>query len=109
MFDILELMEKMPSGVIDEMAVAKLATEMAEFDDAVGYGDSIDVALELADIVYYAIKIIALYSDKAYVDVETALAFCKAKYTLRARGGNPKSYVEERLAIARLMGEEHGS
>ncbi len=92
---ILELAAKLPSGIPDPDADYKLAVEMNELLAA----EDFDAMLtEVADVAYYAAKVIHHAASVASVSVDTALRLAVAKYELRARPGNPKNDNEERAA-----------
>ncbi len=95
---LLDLAAKLPSGRINTGAPEKLAAEMAELRQAIAAGDRIGAALEAADVVYYAVKAIALAADLAGISRTEAFAVALAKYRLRARDGNPKDDAAERAA-----------
>lgn len=56
------------------------------------------VLTEVADVAYYAAKVIHYAASVASVSVDTALRLAVAKYELRAQPGNPKNDYEERAA-----------
>lgn len=103
-YKVLELADLLPSGAIDSMSMAKLIAETHELNDAGDNGDFTDEALELADVVYYAVKVIATSANQVGLTIDDAFAACAAKYELRARSGNPKNHQEERRAVARVLG-----
>lgn len=95
---ILDLAAKLPSGRIDSQAPAKLLGEIEELETALAANDIDGALTEVADVVYYAAKVIALASDLAGIARTEAFAVALAKYRLRARDGNPKDDAAERAA-----------
>jgi hypothetical protein len=84
---------------------------MREFEDEIKAGRRSDAATELADLVYYWCKMPFLeriLHHKAVkratraleVSWSTAFQLAEAKYSLRARAGNPKDKEAEREACA---------
>ncbi len=104
---LLYLAEKLPSGVNDPQAPAKLLAEMQELEAALAAEDHDGVLTEVADVVYYAAKCIALAADMAGISTVEAFAVARAKYSLRAAPGNPKDDAAERAACrAAIWGDE---
>ena len=95
---ILALAEKLPSGLPDAQAPAKLLAEMKELAEAIEAEDHDGALTEVADVVYYAVKTIALAADLASIARTEAFAVALAKYSLRAAPGNPKNDAAERAA-----------
>ena len=97
--DIILLADKLPSGAYDEASLSKLMAEVAEFREAMGADDIVGAYTELADVVYYAAKLIHTLAEQAGVTTYDALRFAEAKYALRAEPGNPKDDEAERSAV----------
>lgn len=114
---LLALAAKLPAGLNDQRALEKLKTERFELDVELEHGDRIGALLECADCAYYCAKSlrnhlitkaeandfmrgVAAVSGFSNVQIEQAAI---TKYTLRARPGNPKNDVEERMAVAHLV------
>ena len=95
---ILNLAEKLPTGIIDPEAPAKLLAEMQELAEAIEAEDHDGALTEVADVTYYAAKCIALAADMAGISIVKAFAVARAKYSLRAAPGNPKDDAAERAA-----------
>ena len=95
---ILALAEKLPSGLPDAQAPAKLLAEMKELAEAIEAEDHDGALTEVADVTYYAAKCIALAADMAGISIVKAFAVARAKYSLRAAPGNPKDDAAERAA-----------
>lgn len=100
---VLALAAKLPSGLPDYDSVLKLAREHAELIQALAAGDTIGALTEVADQVYYAIKVIHAASTLAGVTVDQAIDLCLAKYALRAQPGNPKNDALERAACSKVV------
>ena len=114
----------LPIPLPDPKAARKLAAELVEFDEAMRGADYLGAVTELADVVYYAVKIIyaiittpemvnALVHQMQIIEqraeqlglsVEQAFDVCDAKYSLRAAPGNPKDDAAERAAVLRVGG-----
>lgn len=96
----------------DPRSLEKLQKEVSEFEEALDNDDVIGSALELADIIYYNIKHIYLmvseFNKKVNkkITIKVALQICIAKYSFRARKGNPKEDKLEREEIKKLLGEQ---
>ena len=113
---LLELAARLPSGLNDPRALEKFHRERQELAEALAAGDRIGALLEAGDCLYYTTK--ARYNKLAdeseiarlNTDViemsgfppEIIRAAAIAKYTLRARPGNPKDDAAERAAVAHL-------
>ena len=95
---ILNLAEKLPTGIIDPEAPAKLLAEMRELTEAIEAEDRDGALTEVADAVYYAAKCIALAAAMAGISRVEAFVVARAKYGLRAAPGNPKDDAAERAA-----------
>ena len=95
---LLNLAAKLPSGVIDPQAPAKLLAEMRELTEAIEAEDRDGALTEVADAVYYAAKCIALAAAMAGISRVEAFVVARAKYGLRAAPGNPKDDAAERAA-----------
>lgn len=102
---ILDLAAQLPAGLPDQNAPSKLAYELAELDAAIEAGDGDGTLTEVADVVYYAAKCIHLAASREGVSVDNAMLLAIAKYTLRARPGNPKDDAAERAACRRVLDE----
>jgi len=103
---LLALAEKLPSGIIDPEAPAKLLAEMQELAEAIEAEDRDGALTEVADAVYYAAKCIALAAAMAGISRVEAFVVARAKYGLRAAPGNPKNDAAERAACrAAIWGE----
>ena len=103
---VLELAEKLPSGQIDKRAPEKLIREYEELKQAVSAEDEIGAALEAGDMVYYAVKAIALAAQITELSIESIYGVALAKYALRALPGNVKDDAAERLAAKAVLGIE---
>jgi len=104
---ILALAEKLPSGLPDAQAPAKLLAEMKELAEAIEAEDRDGALTEVADAVYYAAKCIALAAAMAGISRVEAFVVARAKYSLRAAPGNPKDDAAERAACrAAVWGNE---
>lgn len=118
---VIALAEKLPTGAVDPRAVIKYNNEFEEMCEALAEDDYVGLLLEAADCMYYLAK--SLYngliteSDLGHriqeivmisgYDEETIYSALVAKYSLRARPGNPKDYLAERCAaIAILEGDD---
>jgi hypothetical protein len=95
----------------DPKSLGKLGKEVEEFEEALNDNDLLGSALELADTIYYDIKHI-YYNVSRFnkkfnkrITTKTALTLCIAKYSLRARKGNPKDDKAERQEIKNILGE----
>jgi hypothetical protein len=115
---ILSLAAQLPTGLADPQALEKLGVEIEELEREQTHGDDhrLDIIAEASDCVYYAIKACAnglvretwrdgfIETTAGAVGVSaSALLDCAiAKYTLRARPGNPKDPGAERAAIGRV-------
>ncbi|RJQ32808.1 MAG: hypothetical protein C4589_00305 [Peptococcaceae bacterium] len=97
--DILNLAAKLPSGLNDALAAEKLIAERQELIDALAANDQAGALTEAADAAYYAAKHLDWVARQVGLTVEEILALAIAKYSLRARPGNPKSDAEERQAV----------
>ena len=95
---ILALAEKLPSGLPDAQAPAKLLAEMKELAEAIEAEDRDGALTEVADAVYYAAKCIALAAAMAGISRVEAFVVARAKYSLRAAPGNPKDDAAKRAA-----------
>lgn len=116
---IKELANRLPTGLIDPLALSKLEAEMTELKEAMLRGDHIDSVMEAGDVCYYAIKAEATslieksimmswlecMSALTHVPQPVLLDCCIAKYRLRAIPGNPKNPGEERIAVAAVLHE----
>lgn len=103
---ILNLAEKLPTGIIDPEAPAKLLAEMQELAEAIEAKDLDGVLAEVADVVYYAAKSMHLAAAMPGISTADAFAVARAKYSLRAAPGNPKNDAAERAACrAAIWGE----
>ena len=116
---ILELASQLPSGLNDPRSSQKLEAEKSELHEELAKGDRVGALLEAGDCLYYIVK--ARYNKQlssfqtfceamklTFVSGFTAKQIsqaCIAKYTLRARPGNPKNDREERAAVAHIIGE----
>ena len=88
---------------IDPHAVDKLAHEMQELTEALADDDEIGAVLEAADVAYYACKAVQYAASLVNLSVAEVLDAAHAKYTLRARPGNPKDDTAERAAVKKLF------
>lgn len=114
---VIRLANKLPAGLNDPDAQQKYHRESVEFYQACQNDGPEAQALELADRVYYLIKM--LVNDQVElarllplvdaaameldVDRFTAFDLCIAKYTLRAEPGNPKDDEAERMAVSEIL------
>jgi hypothetical protein len=95
----------------------KFGAELAELEEECRNGDRIGALLEAADCLYYATKALyngqitgngfharmsVVYRVSGFTAAQVEAA-AKAKYSLRARPGNPKNDAAERAAVAHLI------
>lgn len=102
---IVELTKTSPAGNIDSKSLSKLVEECKEFDEA--YNDKnkdvYDLMLELADIVYYCVKLMIYYlflvTQKYHASLLIVDLFkiCTIKYDTRQK--NRKNNELEREVI----------
>lgn len=107
---VLELAAKLPAGLPDEKAITKLAKEYQELQQTLisdDDDDEVGALTEVADVVYYACKVIHLAASQAGLTTDQAFAMALAKYALRARPGNPKDDNAERAACLEALEREH--
>ena len=103
---LLILAAKMPSGLPDQRAFAKLSDELAEFWQTPAT-DPIGAQLEAADVAYYCAKLLHLLAHTSGLTVDAVLDTALAKYEFRALPGNPKDDGVER-GLAQQVRERHG-
>lgn len=103
--EILALAARLPAGLPDPAALFKLHREEEELLTAIADHDHTGALTEIADMAYYAIKVIHLAASWLDLDVDTALQLAVAKYALRARPGNPKDDGAERAACLAVLQE----
>jgi len=110
--EILSLSAQLPTGLTDAKALEKYHREKEELHEAMA-----EALLEAADCAYYAIKawhnglvdeaqreaMIKAAADTVGVTPWLVMKAAIAKYTLRARPGNPKDKVAERMAASELL------
>lgn len=102
---IVELTKKSPAGNIDSKSLSKLVEECNEFDETYNdkNKDAYDLMLELADIVYYCMKLMiyCLYRVTERYSLSLSMVdlfkICTIKYDTRHVNG--KSHELEREAI----------
>ena len=107
---VVELTKKSPTGNIDSESLSKLIEECKEFDEACNdkSKDAYDCMLELADIVYYCMKLMiyCLYRvtekyspgfSMTSLSMRDLFKICTIKYDTRHTNG--KSHELEREAI----------
>lgn len=107
---VVELTKKSPTGNIDSKSLSKLIEEYKEFDEAYNdkSKDAYDLMLELADIVYYCVKLMiyCLYRvteryssgfSMSSLSIVDLFKICTIKYDTRHVNG--KSHELEREAI----------
>jgi hypothetical protein len=132
---LLELAKKLPSGLNDPRALDKFRNERRELYGMMAEGDRIGALLEAGDCLYYLVKAWhnGLISAEQYItmfdEIEKSTAFISqgwrkwlrrpafskltiraaaiAKYTLRAKYGNPKDDGNERAAVAHLVDRDY--
>ncbi len=122
--DVANLANKLPTGITDPRALEKFLLELQEFEEFRGRGifDKVGALLEAADCYYYAVKAVMnfvlrpleanAFMERVWGDMPCVRGFsrelvreaCIAKYTLRARPGNPKDDDQERIAVGALLG-----
>lgn len=116
---ILKLAEQLPTGRLDTAALKKYEREFSEMVAAVRENDAIGILLEAADCLYYLVKAEdngLISSNEAkwklrhrvlptarFFTMDQVVAACIAKYTLRARPGNPKDDDAERAAVETIV------
>lgn len=114
---ILTLASQLPSGLNDPRARQKLEAEKCELREELAKGDKVGALLEAGDCLYYIVKARhnkQLSSFGVFIEamkltfvsgftIEQIEKACIAKYTLRARPGNPKNDREERAAVDNLI------
>jgi phosphoribosyl-ATP pyrophosphohydrolase len=97
----------------DPKSLEKLGNEVKEFEEALNNNDLLGSALELADVVYYSVKLVYLKACELNekfnkkITIKMALEICVAKYSLRARKGNPKDDKLERQSIKKFLGDKN--
>lgn len=97
--ELVKLMPKMPSGLVDRNAPQKLLREFQELEDAVTAGRVEDILHEVADCVWYSTRCMVLAATLGGVTMRQAFAAALAKYNMRAAAGNPKDVPAEKMAI----------
>lgn len=117
MNELLRLASCLPTGLNDPLAGEKFRAEFEELQAELHKGDRVGALLEAADCLYYAYKAIynnlwnqselnkktaCVYSTSGFTPAQVERAAI-AKYTLRARPGNPKNDAEERSAVRRML------
>jgi len=112
-FKLLRLTTKLPTGLRDAQTVHKLNREYDEVVECLIAGDMAGALLEAADCYYYWQKSLAnlrlpwrtwrMVKRKAPFTMGQIRAAAVAKYSLRARPGNPKNDAEERTAVGGLL------
>jgi len=109
---IIVLATKLPTGLNDPESLEKYDRERHELTTAIA-----EAALEAADCAYYAIKawrngLVSFEQREAMIKAAAkelgvtpwlVLQIAIAKYTLRARHGNPKDKEGERIAALELL------
>lgn len=101
--DILALAAQLPSGLNDPRSAKKLVAERDEFEMALEEGDFDGALTEAADAAYYAAKHLDWVARQVDLSVDDVLAVAVAKYSLRARPGNPKDGEAERQACVAVI------
>jgi len=101
--DILDLAEKLPSGLNDKKSLEKLNKEYIELKTALENNDYIGALTEGADAVYYCIKYLDYIARQLNIDFNTLLKISIVKYSLRAIPGNPKDDENERKAVKEVI------
>ena len=104
---VLDLARQLPAGLPDERAIVKLSKEYDELQAALIGDDSVGSLTEAADVVYYACKTIDLVAHQTGLTIDQVFALALAKYSLRARPGNPKDDAAERVACQEVLEREH--
>lgn len=97
---VLGLAAHLPAGLNDARAAEKLLAERDELTAALAANDQAGALTEAADAVYYAVKHLDWVAGQVDCDIETLFRLAVAKYSLRARPGNPKDDAAERAACA---------
>ena len=82
----------------DPKAADKLVGERDELLEALALGDVQGALTEAADAAYYVAKHLDYVASLLQTDVPTLFRLAAAKYSLRARPGNPKDDLAERAA-----------
>lgn len=99
--EILGLAMLLPSGLPDPLATEKLLREKVEFARAVTRAERIE---EAVDRLYYCVKEIHAAATDVGLSTHDLFRCAVAKYTLRARPGNPKEPEVERAAMMEVAG-----
>ena len=100
---VLSLAAMLPSGLNDHRASLKLTEEVGEFQLALVSLDAEGCYTEAADVIYYLCKVIDRLANQLDTSPEKLFELAVAKYSLRARPGNPKNDAEERRACAAVL------
>lgn len=103
---LLTLAARMPSGLPDTRAFAKLEGELAEFWQTPAT-DLIGQQMEAAGVAYYCAKLLHLLAHASGLTVDAVLDTALAKYEFRALPGNPKDDQVER-GLAQQVLDRHG-
>ena len=106
---ILALAERLPSGLNDPRAAEKMLRERDELAEALAADDYVGALTEGADAVYYAVKHLDWTARQLGLSIEELFALAEAKYTLRARSGNPKDDAAERVACSAVVESNYRS
>lgn len=102
--DILSLAAKLPSGLDDAGAADKLLVERDELLEALAEEDLVGALTEAADAGYYVAKHLDWVARRLSerfertVTVTDIWRLTAAKYKMRAREGNPKDEIAERVS-----------
>jgi len=116
------LAAQLPSGLNDPRAPEKLEREWGELLEAMIEDDTLGAILEAGDVAYYAVKawatglagererdrVIAAAARVVRLTPAAVLTFAIAKFSLRARPGNPKDDIAERAAVIRAFADFAG-
>jgi len=103
LIQLIKLSAKLPSGSHDPKALEKARREIEELEEAFKKDDEVEIALELADLIYYTAKALRLATIRIGCQESQLLEAAITKYQLRARAGNPKNPREEYDAVASIL------
>lgn len=99
--EILQLAEKLPSGLNDKHALSKLQNEYDELQKALDNEDYDGALTEAADAGYYVAKYLDWVARQVDLSVDDVLKLTLIKYGLRSQPGNPKNDIAERFACGK--------
>lgn len=100
---VLDLAARLPTGLDDAMAASKLLQERDELMASLLGEDYVGALTEGADAAYYAAKHLDWVARRLDLSLDDLVRLAIAKYSLRARPGNPKDPAAERAACERIV------